>query len=118
MTARIIEERFSHTANGGGCWYVMVRGTYEEVTGEAGKTIAKQSALAAGWNPGGRADAGWPSRHNLDEDDRVFSFYGQELWAHHLDCWCRHSFCPHAQQGGRGGRCDAPAPYTKVAASV
>lgn len=89
MSARITEARFSHPANGEGGWYVVVRGTREEVMGDVGADLAEASALAHGWTPDDRADAGWPSAHNLREHTRAFVFHGAGTWAFHVDCWCR-----------------------------
>lgn len=89
MTARVVESSFVHPANGEGGWYVEVRGTHDEVMGDAGRAVAEASAREHGWNPDDRAGAGWPSQYNLGESERSFWFYGKGTWAWHRDCWCR-----------------------------
>jgi len=112
--AKVIKAEFAHPANGEGGWYVVIRGTHAEVMGDVGISLAEDSALDHGWTAGGRANAGWPSSYNLREYERSYWFHGEGTWAYHLDCWCRHQFCPHANRQGPG--CQANAPYRHEAA--
>lgn len=109
--AQVTTAEFCHPANGEGGWYVEVRGTYDEVMGEAGMALAEASALDHGWTPDDRASAGFPSAHNLRTYERSYWFHGKGTWAYHLDCWCRHQFCQHTNRMGSG--CKADAPYTR-----
>lgn len=90
MSAEIVKAEFAHVMNAESGWFVTIRGSYKEVMGPEGMALAESSAKAAGWDPNGRATAGWPSEYNLRLDERTFSFYGEQLWKHHTaDCWCR-----------------------------
>lgn len=79
----LLEARVSKPANGGVALYVHIRGTRDEVMGEAGLAVVRKAALDRGWDPDGRADAGFPSSYGLTTYDRYF---------HISHCLCHHKY--------------------------
>ena len=79
----LLEARVTKPANGGVRLYVLLRGTREEVIGDAGLAMAEEAAKARGWAHDGRAEAGWPMAYGLRTVERWFAFE---------QCACHHKY--------------------------